>query len=814
MVLPPSPGIRRDSFFASNTSGLKSGEDLLLLQNIGLKVQRVHFNPRLVSRPPAVSTGEPLPLDFSEQDRLFAEAKVHDSWPLSIAGYAFENARAPLADQTGMYGPPRDPVEFSRTWERILRHYPEITTYEFWNEPWIFGWTWAADGETYRTLQKSWCEMALGVNPSLRLLAGNSSMFTEDHIEIDPSSWKGLLSGTTHHPYSWSGSRPSWIAGDSNRSIDFGMAVTRRMGLPFYYLTEGGTENENPAQGKNTNANAYKVVQYFLHEALTGAFMGNAQWEIGYGPTWTRSNVAFATMTHFLEDRPVVADIWPENEQLWGAVFATAAQVTPEVRARPRAAELKARWSVPAPAGRAADTTKVAVVWRATGVEDPAANRAATLSIGQPADIRAYDLTGREIPRRGGKLVVPLGEYPVYLLSNDLDVVALRKRVADGRIEGMPPVAISACSLTDGNSPGRTLTVRVENELNEPVAGVLHCRVSGASVESTSPFSIPAARLADVTIPWPGGSASGANRWKVTLRAVTPRGSVTRQQSIQSARFAKQAVRFTGSLNDWQGLTPVSIDSQTLPGDADLTQYVLNPSLARPAAGAPGKRVRARVFTAYDADQVYIGAAVEEDALHNSAGTPATRLHNGQTITLPYTAGVPDGLDHITNLGDCFSFSFGFRERVPDWGRQMNDLWAWKGHFYDTDYHYVANVSAQGDMLMRQWGPDTGRRTGYQTEHMPGAGPVPGAKILIHREESTRITLYEIAIPRSELSLFTAEQGRCRFGFQIRNDEQAAGGNLQWAEEAGVFPHWRSSGSFSPSWNQVLPCQTFFGIER
>ena len=40
VVYPPAKGIRPDSFFASNTSNIKSGEDLLLLERIGMKIQR------------------------------------------------------------------------------------------------------------------------------------------------------------------------------------------------------------------------------------------------------------------------------------------------------------------------------------------------------------------------------------------------------------------------------------------------------------------------------------------------------------------------------------------------------------------------------------------------------------------------------------------------------------------------------------------------------------------------------------------------------------------------------------------------------
>jgi hypothetical protein len=143
----------------------------------------------------------------------------------------------------------------------------------------------------------------------------------------------------------------------------------------------------------------------------------------------------------------------------------------------------------------------------------------------------------------------------------------------------------------------------------------------------------------------------------------------------------------------------------------------------------------------------------------------------------------------------------------------MDDPWAWKGSFYDTDYSFVAHVSTEGNQLIRIWSPDGSREDGYQTEAVPEIKPVPGGKIKITRDQSQRLTIYEIAIPRCQLTLFDPLAGRCRFGFILYNSEQEAGGSMNWSDAAGVFDYWQSSGSFPPTWTQRLPCQTFFGIE-
>jgi hypothetical protein len=253
------------------------------------------------------------------------------------------------------------------------------------------------------------------------------------------------------------------------------------------------------------------------------------------------------------------------------------------------------------------------------------------------------------------------------------------------------------------------------------------------------------------------------------------------------------------------------MDSAQSEGRLDPTLALLNPGRVKTESG-DGGRVVLRVYTAYDEQSVYVAAAVREKQLLSRAGQPVTRRGRSEVVELPYRMGEADGLEHIRFCGDVFFLAFGFRDRVPGWGRQMDDPWAWKGHFYDTDYHYAVHTSSTGPQLVRQWGADTSRRIAYQTTAVPGVGPVPGAQVRIERDEASQLTVYEMSIPRAELKLFDPQAGRLRFGFNLVSNE--IGWPLQWASAAGVFDYWIGSGSFSPSWVSVLPCQTFFGIEH
>jgi hypothetical protein len=834
IVHHPFPGPRPNSLFGSNTSGLKLGEDLNFLQTIGMKVERAHFAPPVLSQdrnwPLNLPAGEPVTLDFSKLDASWKETKAHELWVLPIVGYSLAGAgnmdRSVLAKQLGMYGPPGDERRFISTWGTILRRYPEITTYEFWNEPWIFGWTWASTPAQYRLLQKDWCTNALRLNSNYTIVAGSSTMFVRDNIQPYPQSWRGLLAGLTHHPYTRSVGEESFRGGDNLRSIDDCVSTARQMGLGQAFLTEGGTNYRTAGSKKedetfNNLENASKIVQYYVTAALSGALMGNAQWNIGYGPDWTRSNTSLAVMTHFLEDRVPLVDIWPQEELLWGGIFANAKFASEELKSLPRASELTTRWEVKVPPERMNDTTKVAVVWSLTGPSKTRLDQQGELLIPDASGLRAFDLTGCEIASAAGKFVLPFTQVPVYITTDNLSVLEFRDRIAHGLVRHVTPVNLSALSLFQPADQKQFLSVRIENQLSRPVKGTLTLQIGPAHEVSSAPFAIEAGRLAEVKIAWPGTTISPDNQYMISLRAGLDAeansefSTVARDQTIAVAAFAKRSVSFTGSPDDIKGLTPVVLDSKTFEGADDSTAHLLNPNL-KGSVETPARRqqIVARVATAYDDANLYLIAVVSEDQLHCRAGEPIWLGQNGKKIPMPYKEGMPGGLHFITYCGDVLQFSFGFRDRVPGIGRQPGDPWEWKGCFYDSDYSFVAHVSTKGDQLIEIWSPEGSRQNGYQAEGVPGIKPVSGGKVKIGRDERQKLTTYEVAIPRRELSLFTPLPGRCRFGFVIYNSENVAGGSMNWSDAAGVFDYWQSSGSFPPTWTQRLPCETFFGIEQ
>ena len=84
---------------------------------------------------------------------------------------------------------------------------------------------------------------------------------------------------------------------------------------------------------------------------------------------------------------------------------------------------------------------------------------------------RLVCVSAREIPAAGGKLVVPFNEHPVYITSDTLDVLEMRKRIAEAKIENVTPLNLYALSLMKSANEAQPLSVRVENQMNREVKG-------------------------------------------------------------------------------------------------------------------------------------------------------------------------------------------------------------------------------------------------------------------------------------------------------------------------------------------------------
>lgn len=809
VVPPPHAGLRPDSYFASNTYMANGIE---LHSDIGLKIYRQHFADSTHSITQATGQPnrkptDPFAFDFTEQDKYVADAAAGGISIVGIVGYA--NQQWGLSDegrQQHMYGPPRDINEFINATIPVVAHFKTIKYWEFWNEPWIYGWSWAGTPSLYRQFQGDWIRAAKRARPDIKVIAGNSASFLQDNIEPDPYAYKGIQDAESNHPYRDMGD-PSERPGAQQRYMDFGVQEAARMGIPMHFITENGSDVGNSSGVHDDPLNAPKLVVLHIIGALAGEYQGNIQQDIGWGPKQLRGSAAYAIMTHFLEDRVPVADIWPKNSLIWGAVFANSKYADPSM---PRAKMLSARWKVPDLLPN--DATKVAVVWNYTGSDEYHPDNNTTLTIPHAEGMKAYDLMGNPIGNimadRSGSLTVPFTQYPVYITSDSLSVKEFAALIGSGRIDKVTPVTMYAFSFTQPVDRNPALAIRVENQMNRPVTGTFNVTFPpGWSGTTSQKVTLAPAQLTEIDFPVTATVVNPTNLYDVTVDADTDAGKATLTQVVQAAYAPNKTIGpFTGNLQDWAGITPVTIDSDYMAGGADWSQALLNPNRPRPDAVSKTAHVLVKAYTAWDATNFYAAFAVTEPELTSTAGTPFgdPKFKNGML----------DGINHPIYLGDAVEFVFGINERAEDDYHKPGDPWYWKGDFRDTDYQYFAYPSTDGPQLLRLHKPGIPYRDGYQAEMPPGQGPIPGSRISITRTGD--VSLYEISIPRTELALFKPErQPRIRFGFLVANSAKAGnGGLLEWSRAAGVWDYWENSGSYQPTWQTLTAAQTAWGFGR
>jgi hypothetical protein len=532
---------------------------------------------------------------------------------------------------------------------------------------------------------------------------------------------------------------------------------------------------------------------------LAGCFQVGVHENGGWGGDYLLGNVAYAAMTRQLEDRPVVADLWPGHPLIWGAVFANPKWITDEVRKLPRAGEIGVRWNVPVPPSRADDPTKVAVVWAQTGPDMDRLDKEGALTIQPAGDLRALDMVGHPIGRKeGDALTVPFTPFPVYLLSDQLSVVEMHTRIAGARIEGLTPVNsyLHALLTPLGDKPA-TLTARVQNQLNRPLKATLALAgPDGWKIEPAQrAIELQPAELVACDFRITATSPTARNQYVVTTTIESDAGKYERREIVAVACIQAKTIQVDGNVGEWAPGLFAHVDIEQMSNPERHMQWLADPSQPQPRPKGNRAFVGVDMALAYDNRYVYIAAIVHEPGLGND------------------TAGDPKsfGENPLTN-GDCFAFVFAFDERAPDGYRQQGDPWYWKGMVRDTDYA-VCHFRQRADqpMLLSLQVPGLTWRTDFRTERV-NTFPVPRARARFVRDETPRTTTYEIALPRRYLSRFDPAKPYCRFGFVYFNDEKLP--PLEWSRACGVFDYWRGSGSFLPTWEAFLACQTRWGILR
>ena len=438
---------------------------------------------------------------------------------------------------------------------------------EFINEPWIFGWRWQNVASEYRYVQTTFAEKLKAAKTAdgkdIRLAGCSSVMLFTDVCEGWPETYANF-DGLTDHPYDPSHMLPTCRAGEMHSNFDLYFIVSRRAGLPRFYITEGGMNTEG--LGANSIETAYRIVQTHAQEVMCGSFTSCNQ--RGYGTDGSGAdlpNSAFSLYSYMVTDRPPLADIYPYSELLWGHIFGKKKHITDEVRALPRAQDISARWEVEPFSPD--DDTLVAMIWSNTGASNLNLDKDGIINIPDAGNLKAFSLTGAGLTAAGSDMSLKFTQQPVYILATGMSVIQLRDKIRSAKIENVTPVNMYALSLGKPASEKQQMIVRVQNQMPFEVGVTLKVEAGGTSAPVVV-TTIPEGRLREVHVEWPGVTVNEKNAYAVKLTAEVTDSrdggqlkTVSRTHLVNTAIIAKKTIEVDGNLGDWNGVIPLTLGS-------------------------------------------------------------------------------------------------------------------------------------------------------------------------------------------------------------------------------------------------------------
>jgi hypothetical protein len=522
---------------------------------------------------------------------------------------------------------------------------------------------------------------------------------------------------------------PDLRSGAYRRSLDYGIQVGRRMGIKRFVVAETG---DDPTIG-TPQQQAWKLVVRHVLALAAGA--ERIYVCAGRGvPVPKPSAAAYATMTHLLDGAKYEGAAWEDVPLVQAHLFA-------------------------------GQDRRVAVVWSWAG-EDPAKPDRGALVFERGAGLEALDVVGQNVGiPKGSRLIVPLGEAPIYLVSSELKTSDLRDRLRGARMVGIAPAAVYFDSIVRGEMPGRVNVTLVVQSLRpnrmEGVAGIL--APEGWRVrQAKQRFGLDGGQGREVTFECDAPAAGGAGPYPMEAVVSLNEEFVRYKQAVWVAQAPEGVIEVGYGLGAWEGIPPV---------------------LLRNAAGD----VQAEVRTAWDAKFFYFSAAVQRQRATYRGGRFAFD-------------------------GDAIQLGWGLADRADDdFGHRGRERALPAGAVRDTDHLMALTFGKDGAQVIRLRGPRIALRARYPGNADPWYGPVAGSTAAIARDDASGRTIYEAAIPMKALAPLGGQRGRVfRFGFRIGD---AGRPPLEWARAAGAADFIANPCSFLPTgFTEGLACQTWWGL--
>lgn len=355
-----------------------------------------------------------------------------------------------------------------------------------------------------------------------------------------------------------------------------------------------------------------------------------------------------------------------------------------------------------------------------------------------PAMDLALTINERTVP-----VQIPAGAQTAAIPITIRDTGVLGTRLVEGVVtsNGTPLARLSAAVevvstplgltashvLSDGSD---VLAVKITNPVaTEQTLGDLTWSVGGNSGTESFDQQLPPGESVVVELPATALAAPGSHPWSVSLAvadrpAITANGTLVLPDPASVRALPQQTIAIDGVADDLSAFTPIDVDAE---GEIKLiTGWGGSADLGGDA------------WWTWDEDNLYLTAVITDDV----------QAQPGQNDTI-WT-------------GD--SIQFGAVAGTP--GENMTQY-----------YEYGIALTGQGPQVFR-WNGGGGL--------LPN-GPVPTVDLEVTRDETTGSTLYEMAMPWSELAPFRASDRLLSLTFLVNdNDGTTRRGWIEWGSGIGM----------------------------
>ncbi len=376
----------------------------------------------------------------------------------------------------------------------------------------------------------------------------------------------------------------------------------------------------------------------------------------------------------------------------------------------------------------------------------------------------AFDVFGNPIATVKGKLTLPLREVAIWLQMPGKNAADIEKRLAKGVMTGVTPVEMVLNDFTAPLHAGQTLPLTLHNVLTMPVTGTVTVNTSDglALAQTTFPVALkPGERL---TVPATLGACTpnAGNGYRIAVTFDSPQGTASCSEVVHVACATRGTPTIDGNLDDWQDALPLIVPGAAQKLDTTFATWYIHKLDEIKAVDGTG--MVAEIRTKWDDRNFYIAARVRTPKfvpiLRQSTKKDDDFFGTG-VLSYTYRNSPWDG-DVMPAYGDSLQLGFGFGLGDSQLA-QVHPVPAGYTAQPDTDYEYALYATTDGGAeCWRYYVPGMPRihdlpRCPRPTDPAIAFCEPKGSNTVVKREGD--VTIYEAAIPWSELAKFTPKAG-------------------------------------------------------